>query len=225
MLRFLSLLALPLLLSAPLSAAEPARILVVGDSLMAINGISGNSVAHRLARHLGQPVQSRAKLGAWAIYKLPITGAAGMSIPRQFRSGDPAREWIVLNGGGNDLWLGCGCGRCERKLDRLAATDGKSGAVLAMLADLRRTGAQVLYVGYLRSPGFDTPIEHCLDEGEALESRVSAFAEKYRGIHYLSIADLVPEGDRSLHAPDLIHPSIKGSDAIAQRIAAYIRAH
>lgn len=202
--------------------AEDAPILVMGDSMMASNGIGGQSVGKRLSKRLGVEVQSRAMLGAWMIYRLPLTGAMGFSIPRQFRGG--SHQWIVMNGGGNDLWLGCGCNACDRTLHRLAAPDGRSGAVLATLARLRASGAQVLYVGYLRSPGFDTPIEHCKDEAEVLDARVAAFAEARDGIHFLSLDGLVPEGDKSFHAADLIHPSLKGSDAIAGWIAAFIRA-
>jgi acyl-CoA thioesterase-1 len=36
---------------------------------------------------------------------------------------------------------------------------------------------------------------------------------------------LVPHGDRSFHASDMIHPSAKGSAAAAQRIARVIAKH
>ncbi|MGR3546916.1 MAG: SGNH/GDSL hydrolase family protein, partial [Roseovarius sp.] len=46
-----------------------------------------------------------------------------------------------------------------------------------------------------------------------------------RGVHFLPLADLVPHGDRSYHGIDLIHPSLKGSRVIGQRIAEIIVAH
>lgn len=44
-----------------------------------------------------------------------------------------------------------------------------------------------------------------------------------KGVHFLSNADLVPHGDKSFHAFDMIHPSIKGSKAIAARVVDLIR--
>jgi acyl-CoA thioesterase I len=42
---------------------------------------------------------------------------------------------------------------------------------------------------------------------------------------FVPMSDLVPDGDPSLHQQDLIHPSPKGSAAIAARLAAAIRAN
>jgi acyl-CoA thioesterase I len=42
------------------------------------------------------------------------------------------------------------------------------------------------------------------------------------GVTFLPMSDLVPFGDRSYHGLDLIHPSVKGSRGIGQRIAALI---
>jgi acyl-CoA thioesterase-1 len=44
-----------------------------------------------------------------------------------------------------------------------------------------------------------------------------------KGVHFIAMADLVPHGDGSFHGLDMIHPSIKGSNAIGTRIATYIR--
>ncbi|MBT0959312.1 SGNH/GDSL hydrolase family protein [Alphaproteobacteria bacterium KMM 3653] len=198
-----------------------ARILTMGDSLLASHGISGRAVSDVLEAQLGEPVIDRSVLGARVIYKLPISGSAGLNIGQQFRPGD--WDWIVLNGGGNDLWLGCGCSRCERKVEKLISEDGKSGAIPQMLARLRGTGAKVVYVGYLRSPGVPSPIDSCREVGDLLEGRIAAAAQADAGLYFVSLADLVPEGDRSFHGLDMIHPSAKASAAIAGRIARVIR--
>ena len=196
------------------------RILAMGDSLLAWNALSEQSVSHRVEDILGEPVIDRSVNGARLLYELPISGALGMSIPAQYRSGE--WDWIIVNGGGNDLWLGCGCSWCNRKLDRLISPDGRSGEITNLIARLRATGAQVIYVGYLRSPGLGSPIEHCRDEGDELEKRIADFAKGSEGVHFLSLAELVPRGDRSFHAFDMIHPSYKASAAIAERIATII---
>ena len=222
----LALLAAFLLSPAPTLAqakASAPRILVIGDSLIASHSISGRGVAGRLSQILRVPVKDNSVAGARMIYNLPITGAMGLSIPKQFREGD--WDWVIVNGGGNDVWLGCGCNRCERKINRMIARDGRRGVIPGLVSRIRQSGARVLYLGYLRSPGFDTPIEECKDEGDDLEARIARLAVLDRGIFFHSITDLVPHGDLSFHAIDRIHPSLKGSAAIAQRLARVIRAN
>lgn len=198
------------------------RILAVGDSLLATNSLAGKSVPAVVEQELREPVVDRTVSGASMLYALPISGSAGLSIPKQYRENE--WEWVIMNGGGNDLWLGCGCFACDRKLDKLISKNGLKGAIPGMMNRLRKSGAQVVYVGYMRSPGIGSPIEHCRDEGDELERRVQILASLDRGIHFLSLQDLVPEGDRSFHGLDMIHPSVKASTAIGQRVAELIRA-
>ncbi|GGA30060.1 SGNH/GDSL hydrolase family protein [Neptunicoccus cionae] len=202
------------------SRDSSARILTMGDSMLASHGMSGNAVSDVLEQALGLPVIDRSVMGARIIYHLPISGSAGLNIGKQYRAGD--WDWVVLNGGGNDLWLGCGCVVCKNKLDKLARKDGKGGKIPSLITDIRKTGAKVVYVGYLRSPGRGSPIEHCRDEGDELESRIAKFAAYDEGVHMVSLKDMVPYGDRSFHSGDMIHPSRKGSAAIAARVAKVI---
>ncbi|HGG03909.1 MAG TPA: SGNH/GDSL hydrolase family protein [Aliiroseovarius sp.] len=194
----------------------------MGDSLLAAHGLSGNAVSDVAAATLGEPVTDRSVAGARIIYGLPISGALGMKIAKQYRKGP--WDWVVLNGGGNDLWLGCGCNRCERRLTRLISQDGQDGKIPKLVKTLRDDGARVLYVGYLRSPGVGSPIESCRDEGDVLEARISAMAAADDGVYFLSLADLVPYGDRSFHMVDMIHPSRKASAIIGRMIAEQIQA-
>lgn len=208
-------------------AAAPARaprILVLGDSLLASHGLSGRNVAGNLERLLKSPVRDKSVAGARMIYNLPITGAMGLSIPKQWRPGD--WDWVIMNGGGNDLWLGCGCNEdaCTRKMNRLIAENGRRGAIPSLASKIRKSGARLIILGYLRSPGFSSPIESCKDEGDELEARISKLAAIDPGITFHSLTDLVPHGDLSFHAADRIHPSLKGSQAIAARLARIIAA-
>lgn len=211
-------------LIATLVRAEPSappRVLTIGDSLMAFHAVTGRNVSGYLERSLGAEVTDRSVLGAHMVYRLPITGAAGLSIPKQFRG---ARwDWVVMTGGGNDLWLGCGCIACDRRMNKLIARDGTRGEIPQLMHRIRQSGAQVIYVGYLRSPGLGSPIEHCRDEGNELEARIARLAARVPGLHYVSLQDLAARGDRSLFAFDMIHPSRKASRLIAGRVAAVIR--
>ena len=129
-----------------------------------------------------------------------------------------------MNGGGNDLWLGYGCGRCANKLQRLISPGGDRGAIPQLVSQAQRDGARVIYVGYLRSPGRGSPIESCRDIGDALEARIAKMAQQNPNVSFVSLADMVPHGDRSFHASDMIHPSPKGSAAAAHPVAQVIKA-
>jgi hypothetical protein len=202
--------------------ARPAKILAMGDSLMAFHRMSGRSISANVSRSLGESVEDNSMVGAQMLYWLPISGRLGLNIPKQFRPG--YWDWVILNGGGNDLWLGCGCVACNRKMDRLVSRDGRVGEIPKLLQDIRRTGARVVYVGYLRSPGMGSPIEHCRDEGHELENRIEKMAAKDDGIFFLSLVDFVPHGDRSYFAADMIHPSPKASAEIGAQVAEIIAA-
>ena len=105
----------------------------------------------------------------------------------------------------------------------MVSPTGETGKIPDIVGRIRSTGAQVIYVGYLRSPGRGSPIEHCRDEGDALEARLARMAARDPGVHFLSVADVVPNGDASYHAADRIHPSEKASAAIARRIVRVMR--
>lgn len=221
---FALLLSVMLTLAACTEAvprSDAPRILAMGDSMLAWRGNSGGAVSDEVERLLGEQVIDRSVIGARVFYALPITGAMGMNIAKQYRPGP--WEWIILNGGGNDLWFSCGCQRCDRKMARMIAPDGTTGSIPEMIRDLRDTGAQVIYVGYLRSPGIGSLVDNCRNEGNEFERRLATFAQADPGVHFVSLADLVPHGDRSYHAADMIHPSAKASRAIAARIARIIR--
>ncbi len=195
----------------------PPKILAIGDSLMAWHKLTGRSISQTVGKELDVSITDRSLSGARMIYRLPITGTIGFSIPRQYISGD--WDWVILNGGGNDLWLGCGCRKCNRKLRKLISKDAQSGAIPKLITKLRKKDTKVIYVGYLRSPGKGSLIDHCRDEGDILESRISKLAEQDDGVHFLSLKSLVPHGDLSYHAADRIHPSVKASKAIGKLVA------
>jgi hypothetical protein len=225
--RIMLLLIMPLFLAACAEttvsgkSGQQARILAMGDSLLATHKVSGNAVSNFMERALGEPVVDRSVLGAHMIYNLPVSGALGMNIGQQYVPGN--WDWVVLNGGGNDLWLGCGCSACSGRMNRMIDQTGSVGHIPGTIARLRASGAKVIYVGYMRSPGFGSPVEHCRALGDELERRVQEYAARDSGVFFLSLQNLVPHGDRSFHAFDMIHPSQKGSAAIASRIAGLIR--
>lgn len=197
------------------------RILLLGDSMMASNRGSGQSVAAVIEAAVGQDVSDRSVAGARYFYNLPITGKLGLRLTEQYQKGQ--WNWVVLNGGGNDLLFGCGCSKCAKMLDRLVSKDGLRGAIPSFIANIRKTGAKVIYVGYLRNPGVQSPIKACKPAGDELDRRLTRMARGDAGITFLPMSDLVPSGDRTFHQSDLIHPSVKGSRGIGARIAHVIK--
>lgn len=214
------LTSLLICLATTLAAEPDARILVMGDSMMASNRFEGQSVGDFVQAETSLPVQDRSVVGARYFYYLPLSGATGLRLPAQYHKGD--WDWVVLNGGGNDLLFGCGCGDCKRMMNRLISTDGKTGAIPELVATLRAGGAKVIYTGYLRNPGTSTPIKSCKPAGDELDRRLAAMASLDQGVQFLSLADLVPYGDTSYHGIDRVHPSPKGSRAIGARISRLI---
>jgi len=192
------------------------RILLLGDSMMAANSADSAGVAAALQQQLGEPVVDRSVSGARYLGLSQFSGL-GLYIPNQYRNGK--WQWVVLNGGGNDLLLSCACRWCAGTLDRLISEDGSRGAVPDFVAQLRSTGAQVLYTGYLRTPGVTSPIKGCTKIGTEFETRLARMAARNDGVRFVGLTDVVPMGARSYHNIDLIHPSAKGSKAIAERLA------
>lgn len=203
------------------TSTTQSRILVLGDSMMASNSVANGTVADGIEAALGEEVIDRSVIGARYFYLLPLSGAAGLRLDAQYRPGK--WDFVVLNGGGNDLLFGCGCGKCDGVLNRLVSPDGRTGAIPTFVAKLRASGARVIYVGYLRNPGTATPVKACGPAGNELDRRLGRMAALDSGVDFLAMSDLVPNGDTSFHQFDRIHPSPKGSRAIAQRIAARIK--
>lgn len=199
------------------SRDENARLLAMGDSMLAWHRAEGQSISDYVEARLGEEVVDRSVIGAQFTYFLPISGALGMNIGKQYRPGN--WDWVILNGGGNDLWLSCGCVECDWMIDLLVSQDLKSGKVVDTIRKIRARGTKVVYVGYLHSPGVKSLVDHCKDEDIEFEARVAALAETDPGVHYLELSKLVPPKDTSFHAVDRIHPSRKASEVIGEMIA------
>jgi acyl-CoA thioesterase I len=198
------------------TVGRSAGILVVGDSMLSSNRLSGNSVAQHLEGMVEVEVTDRSVPGARYFYALPITGSAGLKLTSQYR----ANDWdaIIVNGGGNDLLFGCGCGKCDHMLDRLISPNGKEGAIPNYVTQLASSGAHVIYLGYLRNPGTFTPIKSCGPAGNELDRRLNILDKTKENMTFISLADLVPAGNSLYHQIDRIHPSSFGSSQIAKQI-------
>ena len=110
-------------------------ILVLGDSVMAWNSASNASIPDAMGRVLGRNVVSKAVPGAQFDNPSGIAGAVGFDIQRQL---PPGRwNWVVINGGANDLGSDCGCGACGPVVDGLIGADNTSGSIPAFIQKVR----------------------------------------------------------------------------------------
>ncbi|MEP0261861.1 MAG: SGNH/GDSL hydrolase family protein [Sulfitobacter sp.] len=195
-------------------------ILVLGDSIMAWNG--GRSIPDVIANQTGRSVTSRAVPGAQFDNGSTIASAVGFDIQQQFPGG--RWNWVVVNGGANDLSADCGCGACGASVNALIAPDGQSGSIPAFLQRLRaQTGAHVMWMGYYAGSGSGS-FAGCRDDLVEIESRIATFAAGRPGIHFVDSEDVIDRGDRGLFAGDNVHPSARGSARIGAYLAQEITA-
>jgi len=145
-------------------------------------------------------------------------GAGPLNIPAQL---DGVRvSHVVLNGGANDL-TACDCGQCGTVLDRLISEDGTTGAIPALVADLQRRGARVIWADYYTSPKYAGTA--CEPRYKVLETRLRRMAARDPGVTLADMDDVFSPEDLSLFASDKTHPSQKGSARIAELIMPLLR--
>lgn len=212
--RIIRALAMAAAFAAPAGAAAD-DVLVMGDSVMAWNRSAGASIGDALGRRLGRRVVNASVPGAQV--EAGVFGFA-LNIGRQYRRGD--WDWVVLNGGANDLFRRCGCRQgCETVLDGLIAADGRRGRIATLAARLRGEGAQLMYVGYYGPSGRGGAFDACTDELLELDRRVARMADIVPGIHFVDAGQAISSADPTDYASDNIHPGPRGSARIATLVA------
>ena len=228
--RFLSRLRLFLGLALGLVAVgctdfaprDGGDILVIGDSVMAWNGGSDQAIPDVIGQALNREVVNKAVPGAQFDNGSVLFSAVGFDIQQQYPGG--TWNWIVLNGGANDLGFDdCKCADCSRLVDSLIGADAMSGEIPSFLTRLRGSGAQVLWMGYYKGNGKGS-FEGCRDDLVLLERRIARFAARMEGITFLDSETVIDPNDPSQFASDNTHPSPKGSALIGTYLAKAIAA-
>ncbi|WP_245294011.1 arylesterase [Methylobrevis pamukkalensis] len=186
---------LPLAFAAAPAAAEPVRIVALGDSLSAGYGLNAASEAF--------PVKLEAALKAKG-HEVTVLNAG---VSGDTASGGLARlDWsvgadadaVILELGANDALRGVDPARTKTALD-------------SILARLGERGVPVLLAGMYAPPNM----------GDDYKARFDAIypdlAEKHGAILYPFFLDGVV-ADAKLNLPDGIHPTAEGVDVIVERI-------
>jgi lysophospholipase L1-like esterase len=192
-------------------AAASGPILLIGDSIAAWNAEIGASVADVLSAKTGVDVTLAAIPGS------RVLGGPD-PVPQQYVPG-PWR-WVVVQGGGNDLVVECGCGACDAALDRLIGRDGRTGAIADLVRRIRADGASVALWSYYAMPGdAPFPFARCNDELVEVHARLARLAARDDGIVLVDGREAVRPDRTDLYDRDRVHPSPAGSRAIGTRIA------
>lgn len=195
---------------------QDARVVVAGDSVMAWNRGQGEAVADGLSRLLAEPVGDMSLSFARLTGSPPVPGldirkqVAGLSAP-----------WVVLNGGANDLGVGCDCTDCGEILARLISPDGRTGAIPALVSGLSARGSRVIWADYYTAPVYAGTA--CTGPYNELQARLERFAATTPGLELVDMEEALPASDTSLFDEDRTHPSPRGSALIAAQIAARLR--
>lgn len=195
---------------------------MLGDSILAWHALTGGSAPDEMARLLGQPVESRARSGARFTTAHTRLIANGAEVRSQYDANDGAgaRDWVVLNGGANDLLSECGCRRCAATFADLIDSDGQRGAIPDLVDRIRANGAQVLVMGYyFTNPDRPTPFSACRDEIKVLNYRLSRMARTRDGVHFVAASSVIDQNDPSHFYIDSIHPSRLGAARMGRMLA------
>ncbi|SEN32990.1 GDSL-like Lipase/Acylhydrolase family protein [Loktanella fryxellensis] len=189
----------------------PVGVLAVGDSVLAWNRLSGGDIPRVAATQAGVASQNRAVLGARFLE----------TVPGQYREGP--WDWVIVNGGANDLRGTCGCDGCDATLDALVTPGGQGGAMPDFARDMVARDHKVILLGYYGTSVAGGPFADCADELSELSRRLALTAAADPGITFVDAKAAIDPADLGLYAPDLAHPSAAGSAAIGALVGAAMR--
>jgi lysophospholipase L1-like esterase len=198
-----ALVSLVLLVAAPSHAQS---VVAIGDSIMDWNG--QRSIPARLSRELGLPVDDRSVAGA-RISAGFLGRMQGLDIRAQL--GEDRPDILVMTGGGNDLGDACGCAEnCGADVDKLLDRDGR-GELGDFLREVVAGGTQGFVLGYADPPLGGNEFTGCMPYIRALDERVKALP----GVIHVPVDGTIDPEDGSYYDADRVHPSPKGSSAMA----------
>lgn len=198
----------------PVSANRDADVIVVGDSVLAWHRGTGRSIPAVVADQTGYSVSNVAVSGA------EFLGPSG--IPSQFVRND--WDWVIVDGGGNDLLPVCETPDGSRILDALISDDGRGGAIPAFINSVATRDTQVAVVGYYPISDRGGPFAPCRALLDELAERQVLMAAANPDVVFVDTTRVIGPSDAAAYAPDLVHPSVRGAALVGQLVAATMRA-
>lgn len=204
------------------SVTPNTRLLAVGDSVLAWNGFRDEAIPDVVGRLTGLSVANLSVAGARVSATSPAVVAKGGDIRQQYRSGP--WEWVILNGGANDLLAECGCNGCGATLDSLVGPNGQGGDIPALVDRIVADSASIVILGYYNANVRPNPFSRCSEEVDELNRRLEALARRTPGAVYVGAEEVIDPANPAHWFVDRVHPSPLGSERIGAQIAAAMRA-
>lgn len=185
--------------------------LAIGDSYFDWN--SGGDIPDVAGEELGLEVANEAIAGA------VLTG--GDDIRSQYV--EDRWQFLLMNGGGNDMRDECDCTACEDELDALVSADGTAGDLVEFADEVASAGVPVFYFFYPELPP-GTEFAPCIDVLLTLRDRVALAAEDRERLTLIDGGDVVGPDQASMYDDDDVHPSEEGSRVLGAHAAGVISA-
>ncbi|MHA6262151.1 SGNH/GDSL hydrolase family protein [Arenibacterium sp. CAU 1754] len=204
------------------TVSPDTQIVVIGDSVLAWHSGRGASVADVIQSETGLATANLSVPGARFTHSSPGAAEEGYDVRAQYVSGP--WDWVIVNGGANDLLSECGCARCVDNLDSLISASGQGGDIPALVKPMAKAGRRVMLLGYYDANELPNVFSDCGDEIDVLNARLARLAATSPRVFYTSAEDVMDPSDQRHWFVDRVHPSRKGSRLIGTHVARAILA-
>lgn len=195
----------------------------MGDSVLAWNKRAGGTIGDEVTRQTGMLHINRARPGARFTHRDPAKRSEGYDIRAQYSPGP--WDWVILNGGANDLLGECGCRRCAENLNGMIGPKGQGGDIPALITQIAGDGARIILLGYYNSNTRANPFSRCSDEVAVLNARLAALAAARPGVFFVDARDVIDPANPRHWFVDRVHPSALGSRRIGAQVAQILQEH
>lgn len=192
-----------------------ADVIVVGDSILAWHRSTGRSIPSVVAQQTGLSVTNHSINGA------RFLGSNG--IPTQYTESD--WDWVIVDGGGNDLLMWCGTPHAQVVLDNLISADGTAGAMPNFISRVAEQGAQVILLGYYPISDQGGPFVLCQSVLDELAVRQERFAATNPAVSFVDSGQVIGASDSTAYGVDLVHLTPRGSVLVGQLISSNMRSN
>lgn len=191
---------------------NPGDVLAIGDSIQAWGRAQCQSVDEHIGLARGAAITSHAVNGTRML-------DGEDRIPDQYTPG--AWDWVIVDGGGNDVNTTCGCGDCAAVLDQIVTQDGLSGEMPALVDRIQGDGARVaLLLYYELGPDPSYGFHRCPETLDVLAERYTALAASRPELLLLDLGQVMDPLSTPQHYDfDDVHPSPSGAAALGGWIA------
>lgn len=144
-------------------------------------------------------------------------------IPLQYEDGD--WQWVLIDGGGNDLNEGCGCTNdpvCNDIIDSIVVEDGRGGLIYDTIERITEDGHNIALVGYYEV-SVNSEFGNCNDELYILRQRYINLASLFETAIFVDPTEIVTPDMTEAYDDDLVHPSREGARIVGKFIAESIK--